>query len=295
MKKTVIAVTLIIALLITAVAGTQLLNLGRANPYLHESKVTEVSPPAGTQAPIIIIHTPQNGSLYPMNPKNLTLTFDLIIPKTNGDKSITSVAKLYYKANWEPNEITVNERNIFDNTSFSIDLPNVWGGNLSITIYAVGLGYYTTRTELEGITMVSYDETFEMTSSSTVSFIKDVVPPRVFVLSPQNRTYVTSDVELDFTVDENVSLILYCLDGKGNQTMMGNMTLTGLARGAHSVTLYVADLAGNAVASETLFFSVNLPESFPVVAVAAGSAVAVAVVVAILLIYRRRWREARQA
>jgi hypothetical protein len=286
MRKTAVAVT--VALVFLA-ASFLVVEVADANPYHREAKFREVSPPAGTQAPIITIHTPQNGSFYP---KNLTLTFDVTIPKTNGDKSIDAVVKLYYKASLEPNEITVTEKSIGDSASFSIDLSGVRGGNLSITIYAVGVGSYETREEFdsESYTMTSYYETFEMTSFSTVSFTKDVVSPRISVLSPQNKTYVTSDVELDFTVNEAVSQILYCLDGKENQTITGSMTLTGLAKGAHNVTLYAADLAGNAAPSKTLFFSVDLPESFPVVPVAAVAVVAVVAGAGLLVYFRKRKR-----
>jgi hypothetical protein len=106
-----------------------------------------------------------------------------------------------------------------------------------------------------------------MTGFSTVHFTKDVVSPRISVLSPPNRTYVTSDVELDFTVSEAASEILYCLDGKENQTITGTVTLRGLAEGAHNVTLYAADLAGNAAIPKTIFFNVNVPESFPIMSV----------------------------
>jgi hypothetical protein len=77
---------------------------------------------------------------------------------------------------------------------------------------------------------------------------------------------------LDFTVSEAASEILYCLDGKENQTITGSVTLRGLAEGAHNVTLYAADLAGNAAAPKILFFSVDLPESFPIMPVTASIA-----------------------
>jgi hypothetical protein len=205
------------------------------------------------------------------------------IPKTNSDKSLDTVTKIYYKGSWETNEIIVAE-GCFG--FFSIDLSDVRGGNLSVTIYAVGVDYIETgedfREENGVIRSYNYYDRFEMTGYSTVSFIKDLIPPRISVLSPQNKTYVTSDVEVDFTVSEAVSQILYCLDGKENQTITGSVTLTGLAEGAHNVTLYAADLAGNAAASKTLFFSVDLPESFPIVPVAA-SVTALAVVSASLL------------
>ena len=109
----------------------------------------------------------------------------------------------------------------------SIDLSDVPGGNLSVTIYAVGVGYVETGSDAE----YTYYDRFEITGYLTVSFIKDVVPPRITVLYPQNRSYFSSEVKLDFTVSEDSSEILYCLDGKENQTITGNATLAGLANG----------------------------------------------------------------
>ncbi len=126
-----------------------------------------------------------------------------------------------------------------------------------------------------------------MNSFSTVSFLQDFIPPRIVVLSPQNRSYVTSDVKLELTANEALSQILYCLDGNQNHTITGNATLTGLAYGTHNLTLYVADLAGNMGASETISFSVTKPEFFPTVTVAVILGVAVILVAVPFLIY---WR-----
>jgi hypothetical protein len=267
-KKTLLTAAFILVLLFSAAAAF-FVKSTQANPYIHDSKYTEVSPPTGTQPPAINIHTPQNGSFYQ---KNLNLTFDVIIPNTNGEKSIRAVSKLYYQASWEPNEITISEHEygFRESTSFSIDLSGVRGGNHSITIYAVGYGCYEAITEVNGIRVTHYYNRFEIIGFSTVSFIKDIVSPRISFLSPQNGTYVMSDVELDFTASKDASEILYSLDGKENQTITDSLTLTGLAEGAHNVTLYAADLAGNTAAPQTLFFAVDLPEPFPIMPVTAS-------------------------
>lgn len=280
------ALTLILALLLSA-AGACFVNSTQANPYHREAKGTEVSPPEGTQAPIITIHTPQNGSFYP---KNLNLTFDVTIPETNDDKSISFVSKLYYKASWEPNEIAVTEKGFGDSSSFSIDLSGVRGGNHSITVYAVGVGSYEIDHEFdpESYTMTSYYETFEMTGFSTVSFTKDVVSPRISVLSPQNKTYVASDVELDFTVNEPVSQLKYSLDGQANVTFAGNTILLNLPNGEHNVTVYATDNAGNIGASNTIYFSVEVPKPFPTTIVATASSASVVVVSLGVLVYFKK-------
>jgi hypothetical protein len=126
-----------------------------------------------------------------------------------------------------------------------------------------------------------------MTGYSTVSFIKDLVSPRISFLFPPNRPCVTSDVELDFTVSEAASEILYCLDGKENQTVTESVALTGLKEGAHNVTLYAADLAGNAAAPKTLVFNVDLPEIFPIMPVTAPIATVTIVSVGLLAYFKK--------
>ena len=282
-KKTLLTMAFISVLLFSA-AETFFVKSTQANPYLREFKNTEVPPPAGTQPPVIIIHTPQNGSIYP---KNLNLTFDVIIPETNIDKLIDGgVSKLYYKATWEPNEVTISEYGFGESTSFSIDLSDVSGGNHSLTIYAVGCGAYEVSHKFINSFTIFYDvETFHITVNSTVSFIKDLVSSKISFRSSQNATYIASDIKLDFTVSEATSEILYCLDGEENQTITDSLTLTGLSVGAHNVTVYAADEAGNIGASETLFFNVA---EFPVVPIGAFAVGAVAVGATGLLFYFKK-------
>jgi hypothetical protein len=276
------------ALLFSAVAGASFVDSTQANPYRHEYKTTEVPPPADAKPPVIIIHTPQNGSYYP---KNLNLTFDVNIPETNFTQVIPLISKVYYKDSRAPTEISITDEALWRSTSFSIDLsdlPGGRGGNLSLTIYAVGSVTYQVSKKFVSQTILRNYEHFEITGYSTVHFTKDIVSPKISFLSPPNGTYVTSDVKLDFTVNEAASEILYCLDGKENQTITDSLTLTGLKEGAHNVTLYAADLAGNVAEPKTLLFNVDLPESFPVVQVATVPAIAIVLVGAGLIIYFKK-------
>jgi hypothetical protein len=279
--------TIFLILLLSTAAGAFFIKSTKANPYFHNAEYTEVSPPAGTQPPIITIHTPQNGLCYP---KKLTLTFDVSTPEPNGNKSINAVTRVYYKGSWDQKEIEVTQKNIADSASFSIDLSDVRGGNLSITVFAVGVGAYKTGEKFypEKFTMIEYIDRFEVTGASRVNFIKDVVSPRITFLSPPNGTYLTSDVELDFTVSETTSRILCSLDGKQNHTATDSLTLTGLEKGLHNVTLYAADLAGNAAEPKTMFFNVDLPEPFPLARVTTASGASVAIIGAGLMAYTKK-------
>ncbi len=119
----------------------------------------------------------------------------------------------------------------------------------------------------------------------------DVTPPTISVISPENKTYTVNNVSLTFTVNEPASWIGYSLDGAANVTVAGNMTLSGLAEGLHSLTVYANDTSGNMGVSETIYFSVNTPqEQFPTLLVAVVAA-AVGVGAALLIVYFRKVRK----
>ena len=111
--------------------------------------------------------------------------------------------------------------------------------------------------------------------------------PNVSLLLPQGGKF-TSDVPLDFTVDQPVSQIKYSLDSKENVTITGNTTLTGLTNGYHNITVYATNEAGNTGTSETLSFNVEVPEPSPVVPVATAFVIAVVAVGAGLLVYFKK-------
>jgi hypothetical protein len=114
----------------------------------------------------------------------------------------------------------------------------------------------------------------------------DVISPEIAVASPENKTYYTADVALNFTVNEPVSSMRYRLDGE-NFEVSGNTTLAGLAYGGHNVTVYAVDTAGNTGASETVVFTVA-EEPFPAAPVAAASVATIAIVGVGLLVYFKK-------
>jgi parallel beta-helix repeat protein len=103
-------------------------------------------------------------------------------------------------------------------------------------------------------------------------------PPQITLLSPVNQAYNESSVDLVFTTDEAVNWTAYSLDGKQNVTITGNSTITGIPNGSHNLIVYANDTFGNMGTSETLTFTIAVPESFPTLLVAAGLGVAVLVV-----------------
>jgi len=95
--------------------------------------------------------------------------------------------------------------------------------------------------------------------SLTAVFTQDTTPPTISIVSPENKTYTTSDVSLTFTVDEAVSWIGYSLDGQHNVTISGNTTLTDLSDGTHWLIVHARDATGNEGSSEMVYFAIQSP------------------------------------
>jgi parallel beta-helix repeat protein len=115
-------------------------------------------------------------------------------------------------------------------------------------------------------------------------------PPSISILSPQNKTYTTSDIPLTFKINETVTWIRYCLDSQANVTITGNTTLTGLSNGLHNLTVYAKDAFDNFGASETVYFTIALPsEPFPTTWIVAATAIiAIAAVAGHLFLKRKK-------
>ena len=119
----------------------------------------------------------------------------------------------------------------------------------------------------------------------------DSTPPEISNLSVQNQTYPSPHVALDFTLNDNASCIAYSLDGGENVTIEGNTTLHGISAGLHNLTVYAWDSAGNVGISETVSFTVAVPEqepdAFPIIPVVAVPVAAVAAVAAVVYVKKR--------
>jgi hypothetical protein len=114
------------------------------------------------------------------------------------------------------------------------------------------------------------------------------IPPEVAIVSPETKMYNVTDVSLVFTVDKPVVWMGYSLDGQDNVTVTGNTTIAGLSNGLHNVTVYVKDDFDNVGTSETIYFTVEVPEPFPTTSVAVASIATVAVVGVIILVYFKK-------
>jgi N-acetylneuraminic acid mutarotase len=128
-----------------------------------------------------------------------------------------------------------------------------------------------------------------VTNECYTPFRYGTISPIVSVISPQNANYTSNNASLAFTVNKPVKWMGYSLDGLENVTINGNITLTGLSSGSHSVTVYSEDLFGNFAEPQTYFFSIEEGQDsllIPIVPII-GLVIAVTVIAAGLLLFRR--------
>jgi hypothetical protein len=129
-----------------------------------------------------------------------------------------------------------------------------------------------------------------------VYFTVETTPPKIRILSPLAEIYTKTSVSVSFAAGKPKNWMGYSLDAEENITVAGNFTLTDLSNGLHNLTVYANDTYGNMGASETVTFTVSVPEPFPTTPVAAASIASVALAaVGILVYFRKRRRQALAA
>ncbi len=98
----------------------------------------------------------------------------------------------------------------------------------------------------------------------------DIFSPVITIFSPENKTYSLGNISLTFTVDKPTSAVWYTLDSDGKIDIwpVRNISLSGLDLGTYNLTLTARDEAGNR-ASETVYFSVEEPFTTTLIAMAA--------------------------
>lgn len=274
-RRVITASAFILALLFSALATGNFVQLGAANPYYEERRA---------DPPVVSIHSPVNETCVNSALLNFTVTKPEWWVGTPGS---LGYAQTLSSVSYEIDGKVYGWANGFDSTltspfNYFVYLTNLTDGAHSLTVHAYATGFVV---EIHGL----WDYYVPINSSSTVRFTLDSTLPSVSILSLENRTYHTANVTLAFTVDEPISLMRYSLDG-ANVTVTGNSTLTGLPYGEHNITVYATDIAGNVGVSETVTFTVAEPESSPTTLVAVASAVSVSVVGLGFLFYFKRSR-----
>jgi len=193
------------------------------------------------------------------------------------------------------NNFIDNTQSVINEAIVSTILVNIWDNGSTGNYWS---DYTGNDTNLDGIGDTPYvidtnnQDNYPLMAPFDISSIElPELPgaPSVFLVSPENKTYDTASVPLNFTVSKQTSWMGYSLDGQENVTVTENTTLTRLSNGLHIVTVYANDTFGYTGTSETIYFRVSQPEPFPTWVVAA--IVLIAVVGAALLGYFRKIRK----
>jgi hypothetical protein len=294
MKRKASALTFILSLLVSVLAGTLLIqNATRTFNVQAETANSDLIIEGDTNANVTI-QSPENKA-YNENNVTLAVTVESGVPPMEYfDGSLFGLFLRYGCAlDYDTSDLVdlIWNSNLLDKFPNNPPLvlngsENVYTGNATLTNLSQGAHTLTVWVRAEQF-MLSYSWGV-WAIFKTVTFNIDFTPPHISILSPENKAYNTSDVPLDLTVNETASQITYSLDGQENVTAAGNMTLTQLSNGAHNVTVYAADEAGNMGASETATFTVAVPEPFPVVPVVTISVIVAVVTVGILVYFKKR-------
>ena len=315
MKRKFKAVLLSIALILFATSFS-LIDLSAANPF-SQSAYSGEKYGVNAKPPTVTILSPERGKVY--TTRNITLNLNVSTRESKttqgGFRMTTAIGmdKLSYVADWQQNTTLVfhspdmedRKNNVtsyyymgqsYDNHD---DLPENNYENLSLTLTNVPDGNHTVYVIAEGVGEDYYIFNwyiFHVTGIASTQFTVKTTPPKISLLPFEDKAYLTSEVTLNFIMDESTSQLLYALDGKDNVTINGNTTLTGLPNGYHNITIYAKDESGNVGASETLFFSIEIPDSLPIVCTAASiGAVAIAGPIMLIHIKKRKGRPSARA
>jgi hypothetical protein len=272
-NKTLPLVMFISAFLMSMVTGLRIINMAKANPIEIEY----------TTPPIISLHSPIDNDTFSVN----TVLLNLTVTKPDnwlihgGYAAQQHLWGINYQLDGNFSDTVIVNSDLSSPLDYSVNLTNLTDGVHSLKVYAYASGWV-----IQISSLTEYAVPIN-SSSNTVYFTVDTTSPMITILSLENQTYYTSNVPLNFTVNEVNSQISYSLDGLDNVTISGNTTLTELPNGDHNVTVYATDQFGNTGASETICFTIIA--LFPTLLVVA-SVIIVAVIGAGLLFYFKKRR-----
>jgi hypothetical protein len=242
-------------------------------------------------APKLTVYSPQN-QIYASN--NLTLYLRAEIGDLPQESVFgqVGISEIYLESDWIANSVAIKTNNTYKdvmshvplypvNATYSlIDIPD---GNHSLRITAVETGMAGWN---ENTGAAAYD--INVNASVTVNFAIDTEPPKIEILSIGNKTYGTTELSLEFNINEMPSQIWYNLDNTGNTAIDGNTTLSNLTYGSHSLILYANDTVGNTGTTENIDFTISKSKPFPWLLVAAVSVGVAAVVSVAAMIYLKK-------
>jgi hypothetical protein len=275
LKRTALALTLVLALSVSIMAGMQTLEVAKAN---------------WLPAPAIIIYSPAS-IIY----TNTSIPLHVVVNILSNSPEIVCV--LYCVD--ENSNVTLTNLTRTDNEGFA---PGRWGSVFRVTSILDNLaeGNHTLKVYSQDAAGKEMSSSVEFTINTQYRY------PEVLILSPQNKTYTTTEVPLIWACDEQKIVADYTLDLlshtplyayftlSGNASLPGNTTLTGLSNGTHTLTVNVITERGSA--SKTVQFTVSLetqlqPEPFPTTLVTASIVVVAVISVGLFVYFKKSHRD----
>lgn len=118
-----------------------------------------------------------------------------------------------------------------------------------------GLHWYAFR-------VYAYGSLISLSTGGGYFDVGDTMPPTITIISPESKTYTSTSLPLTYHIDEPVSWAGYSLDSATNVTLTGNVTLSGLSIGSHSLVVYATDESDN-TGSTSVTFTVSSPPPPP--------------------------------
>ena len=157
------------------------------------------------------------------------------------------------------NKIYDNIFNNINNFFFAIPNINTWnttlqsspnilngsylGGNFWANPAGTGFSQTCMDADRDGICDLKYT-----INSLNIDYlplaVPDTIPPIIMVESPQNTTYTLTDIPLNVSASEAISIWRYSLNGAPNITFVPNTTITS-TEGSNNLIVYARDMAGN--------------------------------------------------
>jgi hypothetical protein len=254
-RKSILAMTILLTFLISAIAGLQVLDVAKANWIFPPIK------PA-TTPPTIIVDSPTNGSTYR---EGFVLDFLLSSPQwaRGPGKPTGNIIGLSYRIDdqlEQPIAISDPYAARPDEYRRTVPIPAsiLHDGAHNLTVISYCETYFVPENSS------SYNvETFKFSAICAVINFNMAVNPQLILLSVENKTYPTSNFAVNFSTDRLTSWIGYSLDNRNNITIEGNTTLAELTCGSHHLTIYANDTAGNKGKSDAVFFTIETSTPSP--------------------------------
>ncbi|MEM2099316.1 MAG: hypothetical protein QXU99_06210 [Candidatus Bathyarchaeia archaeon] len=278
-----------------------------ANPVIPRGSVAEPIPPS------IDVQSPLEGQR--LNAKNgVWLTFKVNVPLTSWGSVGTSFGNVtsvrFILDQGQEQQLYLDKADEHGVIRYSLNLGQLSSGKHTIEIIVEGLAYHGTATHdfyfgstpslAEAMPKKLLNNTVQISFTVEGGFNALSVSPSVHVLSPENKTYETTQVPLNFTINVTASHTWYVLDSGISSSFVGNITLPELPAGTHSLTVYAIDTAKNWLTPQTVKFEIasnatSTQQSFPATFVIALLVATFVVGVVLLIYFKKHKQEVAQA